>query len=215
MCPSTQSRLSRVPPKEGPRAWRGHQPSNFPHPRPPHHPNANLSRPRPSHPADSPANAIPEPASRNTDFTSAARPPSRWQTAATSPTRGASTTPSAASTALWSSSTRFASSPPIPRGPSPAGWAPRPVRRAEPFSVQVNIPQFDEIVALTLPDGTEKQGQVLETRGSFPVLTPLSFVLMLTSVRRRPSRRPGITAAIRPPRAVLTAFPGLRGHHRH
>lgn len=35
---------------------------------------------------------------------------------------------------------------------------------------KVNIPQFDEIVALTLPDGTEKQGQVLETRGDRAVV---------------------------------------------
>lgn len=46
---------------------------------------------------------------------------------------------------------------------------------------KVNIPQFDEIVALTLPDGTEKQGQVLETRGlSLPDPTPLPHALMLT-----------------------------------
>ncbi|KAL2106739.1 hypothetical protein VUR80DRAFT_6257 [Thermomyces stellatus] len=34
----------------------------------------------------------------------------------------------------------------------------------------VNIPQYNEIVSLTLPDGTERQGQVLETRGDRAVV---------------------------------------------
>jgi vacuolar-type H+-ATPase subunit B/Vma2 len=30
---------------------------------------------------------------------------------------------------------------------------------------QVKFPKFNEIVSLTLPDGTERSGQVLEARG--------------------------------------------------
>lgn len=30
---------------------------------------------------------------------------------------------------------------------------------------QVKLPKFNEIVTLTLPDGTERSGQVLEARG--------------------------------------------------
>jgi V-type H+-transporting ATPase subunit B len=33
------------------------------------------------------------------------------------------------------------------------------------MSAKVKFPQYNEIVALTLPDGTERSGQVLETRG--------------------------------------------------
>lgn len=31
--------------------------------------------------------------------------------------------------------------------------------------VQVKFPRYNEIVTLTLPDGTERAGQVLEARG--------------------------------------------------
>lgn len=31
--------------------------------------------------------------------------------------------------------------------------------------LQVKFPRFNEIVSLTLPDGTERSGQVLEARG--------------------------------------------------
>jgi V-type H+-transporting ATPase subunit B len=31
----------------------------------------------------------------------------------------------------------------------------------------VKFPRFNEIVSLTLPDGTERSGQVLEARGTF------------------------------------------------
>lgn len=31
----------------------------------------------------------------------------------------------------------------------------------------VKFPQYNEIVSLTLPDGTERSGQVLEARGMF------------------------------------------------
>ena len=31
--------------------------------------------------------------------------------------------------------------------------------------IQVKFPRFNEIVSLTLPDGTERSGQVLEARG--------------------------------------------------
>jgi V-type H+-transporting ATPase subunit B len=33
--------------------------------------------------------------------------------------------------------------------------------------VQVKFPKFNEIVSLTLPDGTERSGQVLEARGTY------------------------------------------------
>lgn len=32
---------------------------------------------------------------------------------------------------------------------------------------QVKFPRYNEIVSLTLPDGTERSGQVLEARGAF------------------------------------------------
>ena len=32
----------------------------------------------------------------------------------------------------------------------------------------VKFPRYNEIVQLTLPDGTERQGQVLEARGELP-----------------------------------------------
>jgi vacuolar-type H+-ATPase subunit B/Vma2 len=33
------------------------------------------------------------------------------------------------------------------------------------MSAKVKFPQYNEIVTLTLPDGTERSGQVLEARG--------------------------------------------------
>lgn len=33
---------------------------------------------------------------------------------------------------------------------------------------QVKFPRYNEIVSLTLPDGTERSGQVLEARGELP-----------------------------------------------
>jgi len=33
------------------------------------------------------------------------------------------------------------------------------------WCLQVKFPKFNEIVSLTLPDGTERSGQVLEARG--------------------------------------------------
>lgn len=33
---------------------------------------------------------------------------------------------------------------------------------------QIKFPRYNEIVSLTLPDGTERSGQVLEARGPFP-----------------------------------------------
>lgn len=32
-------------------------------------------------------------------------------------------------------------------------------------AIQVKFPRFNEIVSLTLPDGSERSGQVLEARG--------------------------------------------------
>ena len=36
---------------------------------------------------------------------------------------------------------------------------------------QVKFPRYNEIVTLTLPDGTERSGQVLEARGKFGIYT--------------------------------------------
>lgn len=36
---------------------------------------------------------------------------------------------------------------------------------ADKVHFQVKFPRFNEIVSLTLPDGTERSGQVLEARG--------------------------------------------------
>lgn len=36
------------------------------------------------------------------------------------------------------------------------------------WRLQVKFPRFNEIVSLTLPDGTERSGQVLEARGMLP-----------------------------------------------
>ena len=33
---------------------------------------------------------------------------------------------------------------------------------------QIKFPRYNEIVSLTLPDGEERSGQVLEARGPFP-----------------------------------------------
>jgi hypothetical protein len=56
-------------------------------------------------------------------------------------------------------------------------------------SLQVKFPRFNEIVTLTLPDGTERSGQVLEAKGKLPVLRqylctcyPLSEKILLISV---------------------------------
>jgi len=37
---------------------------------------------------------------------------------------------------------------------------------ANNLPLQVKFPRFNEIVSLTLPDGTERSGQVLEARGT-------------------------------------------------
>jgi len=36
--------------------------------------------------------------------------------------------------------------------------------------VKVKFPRYNEIVTLTLPDGTERSGQVLEARGEFELV---------------------------------------------
>ena len=35
-------------------------------------------------------------------------------------------------------------------------------------TLQVKFPRYNEIVSLTLPDGSERSGQVLEARGTLP-----------------------------------------------
>lgn len=42
---------------------------------------------------------------------------------------------------------------------------------------QVLKPSFNEIVSLTLPDGTERSGQVLEAKGSEMAATPWSMLI--------------------------------------
>lgn len=41
--------------------------------------------------------------------------------------------------------------------------------------LQVKFPQYNEIVSLTLPDGTERSGQVLEARGTYASILDISF----------------------------------------
>lgn len=38
--------------------------------------------------------------------------------------------------------------------------------RSSSKSIQVKFPRYNEIVSLTLPDGSERSGQVLEARGT-------------------------------------------------
>ena len=38
---------------------------------------------------------------------------------------------------------------------------------ADTFNSQVKFPRYNEIVSLTLPDGSERSGQVLEARGMY------------------------------------------------
>ena len=35
------------------------------------------------------------------------------------------------------------------------------------IGIQVKFPRYNEIVTLTLPDGSERSGQVLEARGAY------------------------------------------------
>lgn len=43
---------------------------------------------------------------------------------------------------------------------------------------QVKFPRFNEIVSLTLPDGSERSGQVLEARGT--IISIIGFTLQLS-----------------------------------
>ena len=50
--------------------------------------------------------------------------------------------------------------------------APRTMRHHHlPRAPQVKFPRFNEIVQLTLPDGTQRSGQVLEARGMLTTAT--------------------------------------------
>lgn len=42
-------------------------------------------------------------------------------------------------------------------------------------TMQVKFPRYNEIVSLTLPDGTERSGQVLEARGMYYEFLVCSF----------------------------------------
>ena len=51
-------------------------------------------------------------------------------------------------------------------------------------SAKVKFPRYNEIVTLTLPDGTERSGQVLEARGE--CAASMEFIeYMLISFRNR------------------------------
>lgn len=53
--------------------------------------------------------------------------------------------------------------------------------------LQVKFPQFNEIVSLTLPDGTERSGQVLEARGRVDIIHErCKEEFELISARRQP-----------------------------
>jgi hypothetical protein len=55
----------------------------------------------------------------------------------------------------------------------------------------VKFPRFNEIVSLTLPDGTERSGQVLEARGTFKTLNLIYDPQTDNFLFRQPCRRPG------------------------
>ena len=61
---------------------------------------------------------------------------------------------------------------------------------------QVKFPRFNEIVSLTLPDGTERSGQVLEARGAYTrFMNCLDLEVVLTQdvpVIRKQSYRAGM-----------------------
>ena len=63
---------------------------------------------------------------------------------------------------------------------------------------QVKFPRFNEIVSITLPDGEQRSGQVLEARGMRLSFEAFIMSEELTSVYRKPSR-----------------CAGVRGHHWH
>lgn len=43
-------------------------------------------------------------------------------------------------------------------------------------AIKVKFPRYNEIVSLTLPDGTERSGQVLEARGKLPDLSRCAYI---------------------------------------
>lgn len=55
----------------------------------------------------------------------------------------------------------------------------------------VKFPRFNEIVSLTLPDGTERSGQVLEARGMSNIINLVQKPHTDNSLFRQPRRRPG------------------------
>jgi len=54
---------------------------------------------------------------------------------------------------------------------------------------QVKFPRYNEIVSLTLPDGTERSGQVLEARGE--AVKDLSVITLANSSIRKQGCCPG------------------------
>lgn len=78
--------------------------------------------------------------------------------------------------------------------------------------MQVKFPKYNEIVSLTLPDGSERSGQVLEARGRHPgCLCHDRYLHMHT---RKPSGCPGSYSKTLPPGLLLIAaqvFEGTTG----
>lgn len=68
---------------------------------------------------------------------------------------------------------------------------------------KVKFPRYNEIVTLTLPDGTERSGQVLEARGKKRPCSALNC-LVLTCIFRKPRCCAGTyTQTIKIERVVL------------
>lgn len=62
---------------------------------------------------------------------------------------------------------------------------------------QVKFPRYNEIVSLTLPDGTERSGQVLEARGAFILCLRQALLRkLLTMFCRKPSYCSGANESI-------------------
>ena len=61
---------------------------------------------------------------------------------------------------------------------------------------QVKFPRYNEIVSLTLPDGTERSGQVLEARGKTSQAVDEARANIYA---RKSRRRPGMSASRRIP----------------
>lgn len=50
------------------------------------------------------------------------------------------------------------------------------LQKANTLLLQVKYPRYNEIVTLTLPDGSERSGQVLEARGAWAIVWAMSEI---------------------------------------